>query len=105
MKSSELTLKRKKRLFFTEDINYLAHTTRPRSLEVVTKTTDAVRGFRPQQNISELRLLLGLFNLYRRFVPNFMRTSAPLNVKLKNSEPNSSHLDESELAVMELLKE
>lgn len=56
--------------------------------------TDGIRIFRPPTNIGELRSILGLCNMYRRLVPYFSRTPAPLNEKLNYGDMRSFEFDE-----------
>lgn len=62
-KSSGLTLIVRKCFFFTFSNAYLRHTVWPGTLELATKTTDAIRGFKPPTNICKLRPFLNLCNI------------------------------------------
>ena len=83
LKEAGLSLKLKKCKFFATSVDYFGHVTRPGQLEVATKNTEAVKRFKEPTTQTEQRSFLGLFNIYRRFVPKFARIAAPLNAFLK----------------------
>lgn len=56
-------------------------------------------------NISELKSLLVLCKVFRRFVPNLSRITSPLNDKLRKDQPFNLALDEIELGAMKNLQE
>lgn len=87
LKGAEFSLNMEKRKFFSETVDYLGHVVRPGKLAVVTKNTDAVKGFAYPRTQTGLLSFLGLCNVYRRFVPNFTRVAAPLNRILRKGEP------------------
>lgn len=63
IKSAGLTFILKKCFFVKAAIDYVGYTIRHGTLEVVTETTVAIRGFRSAVSISELRSFLGLCNV------------------------------------------
>lgn len=73
--------------------------------EVAKKTTDAIHGVKPSTNISVISYFLGFFNVFRRLFHHFLRIAVPPDAKLKKSEPSSLELDETDLTVMQHLKE
>ena len=83
LKEAGFSLKLKKCIFFAKFVDYLGHVIRPGRLEVATQNTEALKCFKEPTTQTELRSFLGLCNVYRRFVPNFARTAAPLNAFLK----------------------
>lgn len=85
LQAAGFSLKLSKCHFFTRAVDYLGHTIRPGLLEVATKNTAAIEGFREPRNQTPVRSFLGLCNVYRRFVPNFERVTAPLNAMLQNA--------------------
>ena len=68
-------------------MDYLGHVIRPGKIEVASKKTEAVEGFKEPRTKIELRSFLSLCNVYRRFVPNFSRTAAPLSALLRKGFP------------------
>ena len=87
LKSAGVTLKLAKCHFFSQEVDYLGHVIFPGKLAVSTKTCEAVERFRPLRTTTDVRSFLGLCNVFRRFMPNFARMSAPLNKKLEKGQP------------------
>ena len=82
-----VTLKLAKCDFFTRTVKYLGHVIKPGTLEVDATATEALKGLQHPRNQTELRSFLGLFNVYRRFVPSYSRIAAPLSDLLKKGKP------------------
>ncbi|CDF40036.1 retrotransposon protein [Chondrus crispus] len=87
LQDAGLSLKLEKCNFFAESVDYLGHVIRPGLLAVAEKNTDAIKKAQERTTQTELRSFLGMCNVYRRFVPNFARTAAPLNVLLAKGKP------------------
>ena len=105
LRSAGVTLKLRKCKFFSNSVDYLGHVITPGKLHVATTNTNAVKGFKEPTTQTELKSFLGLCNVYRRFVPNFARTAAPLQKLLCKGTPfGLPAFDEEQVEAFELLK-
>ncbi len=81
-----VTLKLANCSFFTDRIKHLEHIIiRPGTLEIEEAATRSLTGLRNPQSYTELRRLLGLCNVYRRFIKGFRIIASPLYSLLKGS--------------------
>lgn len=94
--NTRATLKLKKRSFFINAIDYLGHVTRLGRLELPLRTTDAIRGFKPETSLAKLGSVLGLCNVFKGFLSNFVQVASPLSHLLQNFQPNTFALPHSE---------
>ena len=100
-----VTLKLRKCKFFSDSVDYLGHVVTPGKLHIATTNTKAVEGFKLPRTQTELKSFLGLCNVYRRFVPNFARTAAPLQRLLRKGEPfDLPPMDDDQMKAFNLLK-
>jgi RNase H-like domain found in reverse transcriptase/Reverse transcriptase (RNA-dependent DNA polymerase) len=85
--NSGLSLKLKKCHFFSDTVDYLGHVIRPGRLGVTENNTTALRTAPLTRAQTKLRSFLGIFNVYRRFVPHFSTLAAPLSALLCKCMP------------------
>lgn len=105
LQTAGLSLKLKKCTFFSKTVDYLGHVISPGKLAVAEKNLDAVEKFVYPSTQTQMRSFLGRRNVYRRFVPNFARTAAPLNRLLRKGESVSlPPPDEEQQTAFDLLK-
>lgn len=65
-----------------------------------------INGLKATTNPIELHPFLGLCNIFRQFVPNLTRMTAPLKTKIQKDQPEIfGSLNEEELKSMKLLKD
>lgn len=65
--------------FFTDIFDYLGHVLCQGRLELTSHTTDATSGLQLPTDLTELRLLPGLCNIFKQIVFNFAQIVASLN--------------------------
>lgn len=87
LRNAGVPLKLKKCSFFTISVKYLGHIIRPGTLEIDGKSTASLRKARAPETQSEIRALLGMCIVYRRFIRNFGHVSKPLNALLRSGKP------------------
>lgn len=92
-----VTLMLKKCWFYTNTSAYIGHVIWPRKLEVASYTTEAIKQLKESPNVPELCLFVGLWNVFRRFIPDLVRIVAPHNSKLQNDQAKEyEHLTNEE---------
>lgn len=82
-----VSLNLKKRKYFAEMIHYLGNAFWASHPELALHTTDAVMKFKHPTTQTKLRFFLGLCNVFRRFIPNFVCLSVPLTKRLRKDQP------------------
>lgn len=87
LENAGLTLKMKKKFFLAEKIDRLGHFIRPGRLEVSDAITKSIQELQEPTMQKEVRSFLGFCNVFRRFVQNHSKISAPLNRKLRKNQP------------------
>jgi Reverse transcriptase (RNA-dependent DNA polymerase) len=81
-----LTLNLSKCHLFKDTVDYLGQFIRPGQRSVAEKNTAALKDMTHPTTQTELRLFLGICNVYRLFVKCFAKIAVPLNIILRNGE-------------------
>lgn len=68
--------------FGVPTITFLGHEVSANGIRPLQTKVQAILDYPKPKNIKELRRFLGMFNFYRRFVPNASALQAPLNIAL-----------------------
>lgn len=65
--------------FFSDEIDCLGHVMHAGQFGLASHATHAMQDISLPRNVTELKSFFGLFNVYRRIIPNFARIAASLN--------------------------
>ena len=87
LREAGLRLKPKKCEFAQESVRYLGHVVSAQGVQADPEKLRAVSHYSPPTDVKSLRSFLGLASYYRRFVPGFSRTAAPLHALTRNGIP------------------
>lgn len=103
--NTELTLKLRKRVFSTNNINHLGHVVGLRRLETASHRTDAFCALKAPKPLMEFWSFHCLCNLFHRFVRSFAQLAAHLGLRLQNDQRvKFGHLNTEKLAALVVLK-
>ncbi|KYO39925.1 hypothetical protein Y1Q_0004434 [Alligator mississippiensis] len=83
-----LTMKAKKCQLAIPDVIYLGHHVGRGHIAPLWDKIEAIRDWPPPQTKKQVRAFLGLAGYYRRFVPGFGATAAPLHELTKKGSPD-----------------
>lgn len=72
--------------FACDSIEYLGHVTAPGKLHIARHTTEAIVANPYPTTASQMRLFIGLCNVYSRFVSELVKVAAPLSLRLKKGK-------------------
>ena len=84
LRKQKLYAKLSKCEFFQAQVEFLGHKIGATGLSVSQDKIDAVRGWPPPKNETEVRSFLGFANFYRRFVQGYSHIALPLSELTKN---------------------
>lgn len=99
--NAKLKLQPEKCNFFKKEIIYLGHKCTAKGCEPDPEKTSAIQNIQKPENIKQVQSFLGIANYYRRFIPNFSKTSLPL-VKLTRKQVRFNWNQECEEAFNKL---
>ena len=88
MRDANLTIKPKKCQFGMHNCTYLGHIVDDGQVKPEPVKLDAVRSFPQPTSKKQVRAFLGLTGYYRKFIPEFATTAAPLTDLTRKSSPN-----------------
>jgi len=73
--------------YFCRTVEYLGHEIKPGRLSVMDAHTRALRAAHFPTTRTQVRSFVGMFKVFRRFVPNFAPMSAPLTDLMGSTAP------------------
>ena len=71
LQEAKLKLKLSKYSFFKKHLHYLGHLISSDGLLPTVEKTIAIKDLAPPSNVHEVQVAMGMFNYYRKFIPNF----------------------------------
>ena len=104
LRQAGLTAKPGKWQFGMETCTYLGHIVGNGVVKPETSKIGAVESFAVPQTKRQVRAFLGLTGYYRKFIPNYAETAAPLTDLTKKNAPNSVNWTKSCQTAFEQLK-
>ena len=83
LQQAGLRLIEEKCRFCQTELQYLGHVVSDQGVKTDPEKVEAIRNTPPPQNLRELRRFLGMVSWYRRYIPQFSETAAPLHQLLQ----------------------
>ena len=80
LKTTNLSMKKSKCNFFSEEIQYLGHILSTTSIWPLPSKTCAIQHMNPPMNPKQVRAFLGLVGYYRKFIKGFAKIAKPLTL-------------------------
>jgi len=106
LRTAGVSLKPSKCHLFQQEVEYLGHVVRPGQLPVNQKNIKSLAQALPPQNETELKSVLGMCNVYRRFIKDYAHIAKPLTKLTSKTLPHVlPPLDAAQLSAFEYLKE
>jgi len=91
---------------FQQEVEYLGHVVRPGQLLVNQKNIKSLAQALPLRNQTELKSVLGMSNVYRRFIKDYAHIAKPLTKLTSKKLPHLlPPLDAAQMAAFDFLKE
>ena len=71
LRKARLKIKISKCIFLKKHLHYLGHLLSAEGIMPMREKTDAITELLPPTNVHEVQQVMGMFNYYRKFIPNF----------------------------------
>ena len=79
LQKAGVRLSKDKCTFEQSSVTYLGHVIDKNGLRPTTEKVETIKSAAKPKSLNELRTFLGLVNFYRKFVPNMLQITEPLN--------------------------
>jgi len=87
LRGAGVTLNEEKCTWFSDEVEYLGHIVRPGQLHLHKKNVNALKHAKFPTTTTQLKSLLGICDVYRRFVKDFAKRAKPLNALTRAEIP------------------
>ena len=71
LEEAKLKIKMTKCTFFKKYLHYLHHLISAEGILPTKEKTAAIKDLAPPTNVHEVQIVMGMFNYYKKFIPNF----------------------------------
>jgi hypothetical protein len=99
IRENRLKLKTEKCVFLRKEVSYLGYVISENRVFPEWAKTNVIGEYPTPEIVKQLRCFLGLMRYYRRFVPNFSHTTAPLDKPLKKNTAYEWNVDQQQTFV------
>jgi hypothetical protein len=72
--------------FLRKEVNYLGHLITEEGCRPDPSKVEVIKNFPRPENEKQLKRVLGIIGYYRRFIPRFSKTAAPMHALLKDTK-------------------
>ena len=87
LQNAKLKIKLTKCSFFKKHLHYLGHIITANGILPTKEKTAAIMEMAPPTNVHEVQLVMGMFNYYKKFIPNFSEIAKPIIELIKKEVP------------------
>ena len=101
LKQYQLKIKPKKSFFFQMEVSFLGHVLSAKGISPNPEKVDKVQDWPVPKTSNEVHSFIGLASYYRRFIPNFVKWSKPLNALIV-SPAHQAKVHRGEMKKLEL---
>ena len=87
LQNAKLKIKLTKCSFFKKHLHYLGHIITANGILPTKEKTAAIMELAPPTNVHEVQVVMGMFNYYKKFIPNFSEIAKPIIELIKKEVP------------------
>ena len=85
IQDARVTLNREKCVFHQSSVKFLGHIVDQEGIHADPEKTEAIRQMKAPDNVTELRMFMGMINQLGKFIPNLAELTQPLRELLSNT--------------------
>ena len=87
LQNAKLKIKLTKCSFFKKHLHYLGHIITANGILPTKEKTAAIMEMAPPTNVHEVQVVMGMFNYYKKFIPNLSEIAQPIIELIKKDVP------------------
>ena len=102
-RKANMKIKLSKCNFGSSSTEFLGHQIDSKGVKPLESKLDAIKNLTPPKSKKELQSTLGLFNWFRKYIPNYANLAAPLSDKLRGNQ--KFYFDDLDVMTFEKIKQ